>query len=42
MQSAYNEIKQRIESAERGALFFPDDFAAIRKNLRKELIIFFI
>jgi hypothetical protein len=29
MQSAYNEIKQRIESAERGTLFFPDDFAAI-------------
>lgn len=29
MPSAYNEIKQRIESAERGTLFFPDDFAAI-------------
>ncbi|SCD20253.1 hypothetical protein PSM36_1431 [Proteiniphilum saccharofermentans] len=29
MQSTYNEIKQKIESAERGTLFFPDDFAAI-------------
>lgn len=29
MQSAYNEIKQRIESTERGTLFFPDDFAEI-------------
>jgi hypothetical protein len=29
MQSVYNEIKQRIESAERGTLFFPDDFATI-------------
>ncbi|SFL07707.1 Transcriptional regulator, AbiEi antitoxin, Type IV TA system [Porphyromonadaceae bacterium KH3CP3RA] len=29
MQSAYNEIQKRIESAERGTLFFPDDFAHI-------------
>ncbi len=29
MQSAYTEIKQKIESTERGTLFFPDDFAGI-------------
>jgi len=29
MQSTYNEIKQKIESAGRGTLFFPDDFTAI-------------
>lgn len=29
MQSAYTEIKQKIESTERGTLFFPDDFAEI-------------
>lgn len=29
MQSAYNEIKNIVESSERGTLFFPDDFAAI-------------
>lgn len=27
MQSAYNEIKNRIESSRRGKLFFPDDFS---------------
>ncbi len=29
MQSAYNEIKDKIEGSKRGTLFFPDDFAAI-------------
>lgn len=28
-QSAYNEIKEKIETSKRGKLFFPDDFAAI-------------
>lgn len=27
-QSAYNEIKKKIESSKRGKLFFPDDFTA--------------
>lgn len=27
IQSAYNEIKNRIESSRRGKLFFPDDFS---------------
>lgn len=28
-QSVYNEIKRRIESAKRGTLFFPDEFASL-------------
>lgn len=32
VQSAYNEIRKKIESSQRGQLFFPDDFTAFTSS----------
>ena len=32
VQSAYNEIKRKVESSKRGKLFFPDDFSSFASS----------